>query len=195
MINRNSLKIIPNSEFKATMRPENLDAMEDDALRVTNMTREQVSGYADTAVVFPTFINWINKYNKGDSVYTAPIPCGYNIIGFDMKILDRYCKKYKIGWDETRQSQKVLSQVYKYDVMDHLWFWFENIPDLTKLKLTEVLAYMGASEERITGAHDALVDVQNTADIIIRIFKMQRHMTGLREDGTRRLEMKGCMAK
>lgn len=177
------------------MRPENMDAVEDDALRVTNMTREQVSGYADTAVVFPTFINWINKYNKGDSVYTAPIPCGYNIIGYDMKILDRYCKKYKIGWDETRQSQKVLSQVYKYDLMDHLWFWFENIPDLSKLKLTEVLSYMGASEERITGAHDSLVDVQNTADIIIRIFKMQRHMTALREDGSRRLEMKGCMKK
>lgn len=197
MINRNTLNIIRGSEFQIFMKPENMDAMEDDALRVTNMTREQIATFPETAVVFPTFINWINKYNKGGAgnVYTAPIPMGMNIDGYDMKILDRYCKKYKIAWDEERQQQKALSQVYSYDLLKHLWFWFESVQDLDKLKLTHVLEYMGAAKERIETAHDAMVDVKNTADIIIRIFKMQRHMTALREDGTRRLEMKGCMAR
>lgn len=195
MINRNNLQIIPNSEFNVKMKPENMDAVEDGALQVTGMTREQLMGFSETSVVFPTFIKYLEKYNKKGNVYTAPIPMGYNILGYDMKILDRYCKKYKMGWDNSRQSQNVMSQVYAFDLLHHMWYWTENNPDLPKIKLTMILDYMGASEEKIAGAHDALQDVKNTADIIIRLFNMQRHMTAVREDGSRRLEMKGCMTR
>lgn len=177
------------------MKPENMDALEDGALQVTGLTREQIAGFPESSVIFPAFAAWINKHNKKNSVYTAPIPMGYNILGYDMIILDRYCKKYKVGWDETRQSQKLFSQVYSYDLLHHMWFWMENNPDLPKIKLTQILEYMGASEDKIAGAHNALQDVKNTAEIIVRMFNMQRHMTAVREDGSRRLEMKGCMTK
>lgn len=186
---------MPNSEFNIKMKPENFDLLEDEALNITGETRERLNEYQETSVMFPTFIKYLEKYNKKDNVYNAPIPMGYNILGYDMPILNRYCKKYKVGWDKTRQCQGVLSQVYSYDLLQHMWFWFENINDIPRLKLSTILEYMGASEEKLDGAHDALNDVKNAAEVIIRMFKMQRHMTDLREDGTRRLEMKGCMKR
>ena len=192
ILNHKSLKIIDT--FEAKLKPENMDALEDGALQVTGLTREQIADFPDTSIIFPTFANWLLKHGK-NNVYNAPIPMGYNILGYDMIILNRYCKKYKIGWDEKRQSQKLLSQVYSFDLLHHMWFWMENNQDIEKLKLTTILEYMGAEAEKIAGAHDALQDVKNTAEIIIRLFNMQRHMTALRDDNTRRLEMKGCMKK
>lgn len=181
-------------KFHSYLKPEmDLALIEDGALAATRMTREQIAGFPETSIIWPQFVSFINKYNYKKSVYTAPIPCGYNIINYDMVIINRYCKKYKTEWDEKRVSQKMFSQVYKFDVLDHLWFWFESVPELEKLKLEEVYKYMGNSLA-VENAHDAIVDVENTANLMIRLFKMQRYLTGLREDGTRRLEMKGCMS-
>lgn len=177
------------------MKPYDMDNIEDQALQVGRTTREHLLTLPDTEVVWPTFVNWVNKQNKKNSVYTAPIPVGFNIIGYDMPIIRAYCKKYKTAWDEERQDQKLFSQVYKFDVLDHLWYWFENNSDVKKLKLEEILIYMGADEKTILGSHDALNDVKNTAEIAIRLLKMQRFMTELKPDGTRRLEMKNCMVK
>jgi len=175
------------------MKPEDMDAIEDGALQATGFTREQISTFADTSVVWPTFVNWVNKHNKKASVYNAPIPAGYNIIGYDMPIIRRYCEKYKTAWDETRRDQKLFSQVYKFDILDHIWYWFENNPDLEKLKIEYLLEYLGAPKEIIEGSHDAINDTKNIAKVMIRLLKLSRYMTEL-NDGKRRLEMKGSMA-
>lgn len=191
-INSKTLEI--KDSFASYCKPENMDDIEDGALAATRMTREQIATFPETKLVWPQFVDFVNKYNYRNTVYTAPIPCGYNILGYDMVIINRYCEKFGTEWDEKRQSQKLFSQVYSFDVLHHLWFWFESVPDLEKLKLTEVFKYMGA-EDAVIEAHDAVVDVRNTAELVIRLFKMQRYMTAMREDGTRRLEMKDCMRK
>lgn len=192
ILDRN-LRVI--DEFNANLKPENLDAVEDDALRITRLTREQLETFPETAIVWQAFVDFVNKHNKKNSVYTAPIPAGYNIINYDMVLTRRYCKKYKTSWDDSRNDQKLFSQVYKFDILDHMWFWFENNSEIENLKLTTILEYMGARQEDIAEAHDALQDVKNTTNIILRLLKMQRAMTEVREDGTRRLEMKGCMLR
>lgn len=192
IVHRNSLKII--DEFKANMKPPDMDSIEDGALQATGMTREQIAGFPETSVVWPLFVNWVKKHNKKNSVYTAPIPGGYNIIGYDMPIIRTYCKKYKTEWDESRQDQKLFSQVYKFDILDHIWYWFENNPDLEKLKIEYLLKYVGAPEHIINSSHDALNDAINIAKVAIRLIRMARHMTELNENGIRRLEMKGSMA-
>ena len=196
MLNRTTLKII--DEFEAKMKPEDMTTIEAGALQVTGLTIEQIETFPESSVIFPAFCNWINKHNKKNNVYNAPIPCGYNILGYDMPIIRRYCQKYKVGWDDKRQDQKLFSQVYSYDIMLHLWSWFENNKDIENLKLSTILEYMGAPPEDLAGAHDALCDVKNTAKIVVRLLKMQRHMTELRLDPEtkvmkRRLEMKDCM--
>jgi len=175
-----------------------MDAIEDGALRATGQTREEIATYPETKVVWPTFVQWVSKHNKKNNVYTAPIPAGYNIIGYDMHIVRKYCKKYKTEWDEERQDQKLFSQVYKFDVLDHIWYWFENNPDLEKLKIEYLLEYLGAPEHVIKGSHDALNDSMNIAKVVIRLLKLSRYMTDFvtdeYENSKRRLEMRGSMA-
>jgi DNA polymerase III epsilon subunit-like protein len=192
IVNRNSLKII--DEFEAKMKPEDTNAIEDGALQATGFTREQIATFPETAIVWPTFVNWVNKHNKKNNVYNAPIPAGYNIIGYDMPIIRRYCKKYKTAWDEERQDQKLFSQVYKFDVLDHMWYWFENNPDLEKLKIEYLLRYLGFPEDIVAGSHDAINDTKNIAKVMIRLIKMARHMTEPDSTGKRKLEMRGALA-
>lgn len=191
IINRNSLKI--TDTFKAEMKPMDMDNIEEGALQATGITREKLLTFPETSVIWPTFVNWVTKHNKKKSVYTAPIPSGYNIIGYDMPITRRYCQMFKTAWDEERQDQKLFSQVYKFDILDHIWYWFENNPDLEKLKIEYLLEYLGAPESVIAGSHDALNDTTNIAKVVIRLLKLARYMTE-QNDGKRRLEMKGSMA-
>lgn len=151
--------------------------------------------------VWPLWVKWVEKYNKSTgnkTSFNAPIPAGYNINGFDMPIISRYCEKYG-PWNAKRKSQSLLNPVYNYDLMQHMWFWTENVADKevkTKLKLAEnVKAWMGFSEESIAGAHDALQDVMDTTKIIIKLFHAQRYLTTENpETGQPRLKMKGAFA-
>lgn len=191
-LNRN-MKII--DEFKCNMKPDNMDTIEDDALRITGKTREDLNGYPPTKIMWPTFTEWVNKYNRDGSVYGAPIPMGYNIDGYDMVVTRRYCLKYKTGYDKERMDQKIFSQIYSFDLMKHLHFWFENNQDISKMKLEIIMEYMGFTKEEILGAHDALTDAKNSTRMIQRLYSAQRYLTTPREDGTRRLEMKGAFTK
>ena len=183
--------------------PDQEEFIDDESLRFIKKTRKEIEDYPPSSVVWPMFCNWVNKHNKGKggkpSPYTAPIPAGYNIINYDMPIVRRYCKRYNVGWDAEREDQKIFSQVYPIDIMHHMWFWFENNPDLQNLKLDTIREYMGFSQAAKDGAHDALNDSNDSAQIVVRLLKMERYMTQLNtnDDGTqfRRLEMKGCMSK
>jgi inhibitor of KinA sporulation pathway (predicted exonuclease) len=199
ILNRNTLKVIDTFEMKMKPEPDQYEFLDDETLRFVKITREQIETFPPSAIAWPSFVNWVNKHNKGKggkpSPYNAPVPAGYNIIGYDMPIVRRYAQRYNVGWDDERGDQKFLSQVYFIDILQEMWSWFENNKDLPNLKLDTIREYMGFSQESKDGAHDALNDVMDTTAIIVRLFKMKRYMTELREDGTRRLEMKGCMLK
>ena len=193
IVDRWNLKVI--DEFESMAKPENISAVEQGALEVTGFTIEQLEKAPDVRLVWGKFVDWVNKHNKSKGnigSFMAPIPAGYNILGYDMIILNRYCKKYG-PWDENRKRQKLLNPIYKIDLMDHMWFWTENNPDVKSLKLTSVCEWLGFSKSDIENAHDAMQDVRNTANIVIRLMNMQRNLTG--SDGTEaRLNMKDSFA-
>tara|TARA_R110000824_G_scaffold177357_5_gene356704 strand:+ start:622 stop:1299 length:678 start_codon:yes stop_codon:yes gene_type:complete len=193
IIDRWNLKII--DEFKSMAKPENLDSVEQGALDVTGFTIAQLEKAPNIKLVWSKFVNWVNKHNKSKGnlgSYMAPIPAGYNILGYDMIIVNRYCKEYG-PWNDNRGQQKLFNPIYKIDLMDHMWFWTENNPEIKSLKLTSVCEWLGFDKEDIENAHDALQDVHNTSKIIIRLLNMQRGLTGT--DGTEaRLSMKGSFA-
>ncbi len=179
--------------FKSMAKPLDFDAIEEEALQVTGITREQLEEAPNIKIVWSNFTNWVQKYNKsknGNNSFMAPIAAGYNITGYDLPITDRYCKKYG-PWDEKWQTQKLFNPVYKIDVMDHMWFWTENNAEVKSLKLTSICEWMGFTKAEIEGAHDALQDVKNTAKILIRLLKMERGLTDINpETGEPRLQMK-----
>jgi len=167
------------SSFTSFVKPHNMDTVEDDALKVNGISREMLDGLSEAfypEVIWAKFSAWVNKYNKSKgapSPYNAPIQCGFNTINFDMTILRRYCKLYG-PWDLKNEDQKLFNQVYKIDVMDLVWLWFEHSNAVENLRLTTIAKHLGVEERRLEKAHDALVDCEYCADIIIEYLRRSR---------------------
>ncbi len=166
-------------EFNSLMRPilddekaiaAGVDPVEDEALKVTRKTRAELAKAPLPKGVWKKFCTFVNKYNWKSTPFFAPIPCGFNILGYDMKIIDRLCKEYG-PWDDKRQCQKLFHQIYKIDVMDDVWLWTEGDPNVKSISMDSLRDRMGLSADN---AHDALQDVRDTANIFIKLQKSRR---------------------
>lgn len=167
-----TLDPLPNAEFVSyikPLRPENADP---GALRVTGLTLEMLSEAPSLDVVWSNFTEFINKYNFKKTKFSAPIPCGYNILSFDFKFLMPIMKKYG-QWDDVRDEQKLFGWP-PIDVMHLIWGWTESLGDLKSISMDALRQYFGIEEM----GHDALVDVRTTARILKRFLAFQRSLAG-----------------
>jgi len=190
-VDARSLEI--KDSFNTYMQPLEWDKIEQEALDVNRLTREFLKEQIMPQVAWLNFVNWVQKFNKGKQktdTYRAPIMCGYNVRGFDKIIVDRYAEKYG-PYDEKRQCNKLFNGMVIFDILDHMWFWLESMSDPEDLKLTSVMRYLGFAEEAIANAHGAVSDVEATAQIAIRLLKLQRRLTQPTKDGHVSLKMKG----
>jgi len=147
-----------------------LDPLEDEALKITRKTREGLAKAPLLKTVWKKFIAFVEQHNWQGSAFFAPIPAGFNIINFDMVIIDRLCREYG-PLDEKRGTQKLFHQIYKIDVMDNLFMWTEGDPNVKSISMDSMRERMGLSKEN---AHDALQDVKDTANILIKFMKTHR---------------------
>ncbi len=166
-------------EFNSMMRPiidddeaiaADVDPIEEGALKVTGQTRAKLAKAPLPKGVWKKFCAFVNKYNWKGTPYFAPIPAGFNILGYDMHIVNRLCKEYG-PWDDKRQQQKLFHQIYKIDVMDDVWLWTEGDPNVKSISMDALRERMGLSSDN---AHDALQDVKDTANIFIKLQKSRR---------------------
>ena len=192
IMDRNSLAI--KDKFESLMKPKDFDALEDEALKVNGLTREQLMEAPEASVIFPTWAAWIQKHNinKTKNSFGAPTPVTFGGTGFDMPLMKRYCKEYGY-WDKKWGNQTLVNPVFAFDVMQHMWFWTRTLKEPKNIKLVTLLEWMGVDKAEIErGAHDALWDVEWTARIATRLLKVGAFLTTLNDDGGRRLEMKDC---
>lgn len=149
-----------------------LHPIEQEALDVTGATRERIAAAPKLKTVWPKFRQFVDKLNYKGTAFFNPIPAGHNIINYDMKIINRICKE--LGpWDDKRDEQALYSPVYKIDLMDNLYMWMENDPDTKSVSMAATLEKLKLSDE---GAHDALVDVENTVKILTRFMETHREV-------------------
>ena len=87
-----------------------------------------------------------------------------------MIIVDRLCKAYG-PYDKERQQQKLFNKIYKVDMMDNMFMWTEGDPSIKSISMDSLRDRMGLSKEN---AHDALQDVKDTANIMIKFMKTHR---------------------
>lgn len=170
-----SLKGTFNSEIKPILNDEEaiaagVDPLEDEALKVTHKTREALEQAPPLKSVWTKFAAFVNQYNWKNDPFFNPIPVGYNIVGFDLIIINRLCKQFG-PWDKSREQQKIFSKVYKVDVMDNMFLWTESDPTIKSISMDSMRDKMGLSREN---AHDALQDVKDTANIFIKLLKTHR---------------------
>ena len=165
--------------FKSEIRPVmddekaiemGFDPLEDEALRITGKNREDLAKAPLPKTVWKKFCDFVNQYNWKGTQFFAPIPAGFNIIGFDMIIVDRLCKAYG-PYDKERQQQKLFNKIYKVDMMDNMFMWTEGDPSIKSISMDSLRDRMGLSKEN---AHDALQDVKDTANIMIKFMKTHR---------------------
>ena len=164
-----------NSEIKPILNDEKaveagLDPIEDEALRITGKTRTQLHKAPTLKSVWNKFVKFVDQYNWKGTQWFAPIPAGFNIIGFDLIILDRLCREFG-PYDKDRQQQKLFNKIHKIDVMDNVFLWTEGDPSVKSISMDSLRDRMGFSKEN---AHDALQDVKDTANIMIKFMKTHR---------------------
>jgi DNA polymerase III epsilon subunit-like protein len=147
-----------------------VDPIEDGALKVTGKTREALAEAPSLKSVWSKFTKFVDQYNWKGEPFFAPIPVGYNIIGFDMIIINRLCNEFG-PWDKAKNHQKLFSKVYKVDLMDNVFMWTESDPSFKSISMDSLRERMGLSFEN---AHDALQDVKDTANIFIKLLKTHR---------------------
>lgn len=116
---------------------------------------------------------------KRPGVYhPEPIPAGYNILNFDNIIANRLSTAYKIPLP--------FSSFNQLDLLPWLWTWMENLSEPHNMKMDTLRSFFKIPQEG--QAHEALVDVIDTAKIIVRFLQFQRRQASVDK-------FKGTMAK
>ena len=180
-IHGRKLTIQPGGHFESLMRPVldddkaiemGIDPIEDEALAVNGKTREELAKAPQPKTVWKKFANFVNKYNWKKTPYFAPIPAGYNIIGFDLPIVQRLCEQHG-PVDKKTGKQTLFNKIHKIDMLDTVWMWMENNADVKSLSMDSMRDLLGMSKEN---AHDAMQDVKDTANLMIAFMKLHRRI-------------------
>ena len=161
-----------------------LAPLEAGALKVTGKTREQIAKAPKPKVVWAKFVSFVQKYNIGNTQWGRPVPCGYNIVKYDLPIIDRLAKAFG-PWDENYLASKLFHPTKTIDMLHDMYMWTEADPNVSSISMDNVRKRMGMSEDN---AHDALQDVKDTANIMIKFMNAKRAIY-------KKLEIDDCFAK
>lgn len=194
MIDAQRLEIIKDSEFNAFLKPERIEQSkaevevsiydDSDILewhgKIKGIDKSQVlenwKNYPDQRHTWQQFLGYLDNYHlknrKTKSQFSAPIACGYNIVRFDMKIINRLSHKY--GNVNKENNTNIFHPRDQIDLMNVSWLWFENISDIKSLALDNLREYLGIDK---TNAHDALKDVKDCAEMLIRFLRLHRSLS------------------
>ena len=166
-----TLEALPGGEFYSLMRPKDdeWERVEDAALKVNKLTREELKEAPERDVVWASFVEFVKRFQKGKQLTGRPIPAGHNIKNFDLPIIERLCRHYRNVDKDGRQN--LFHPRDCLDLKDILFLWYENTDALVNFKLDTVRAHFALSSEH---AHRADVDVFQTGDLIIRFLKLHR---------------------
>lgn len=182
-------------EFDSLMCPLYPDRLQDEALKVNGITREQLFGNKDKGIppapdqklVFQQFIAWVNRYNPKKSPFGAPIACGKNIRDFDMRFIVNLLKLHGAKKEKTLLFHKRTL----VDLEDQMFAWFENEKEPANMKMDTLRDFFGLSKE---GSHSAIVDTRQTGALIMKFLKLQRELQRrLAKDGTKFIKFANCM--
>lgn len=189
MVNPRTLEIIPNSEFQSYIRPPVID--DDNYFGDHQETIEwharvnkcEVKDILETwkdappeKDVFGDFQEYLLRYHtrtQRKSKFSAPIKAGQNIIKFDNIIMDRLAKRY--GAIDKEGGSTLFHPRDQIDSLNLLFLFFENLPEPTKYNMDVLREFFGMSDK---GAHTAIQDVYDSAELIIRFMRLARKIAG-----------------
>ena len=122
-------------------------------------------------IAWKNFCEYCKKFHIEKSYgnwYTEPIAAGYNIIGFDLPICERLAKKHK--------TPMPFAKVNKMDLMDLLFYWFENLDEPKNMRLDTMRDFFGVKAEQ---AHEAYSDTVDSAKLLTQFIKFHRRQSSV----------------
>jgi DNA polymerase III epsilon subunit-like protein len=163
--------------FSSLMKPLDFNNLDPQAMAVNKIKIEDLEKAPDQKVIWQRFAYFVKQYNRGHGPHGAPIACGKNIRLFDLPICNRLCRTYenvdKEGVPNLFHRRTIL------DLEDILWWWFESSEDLPNYAMDTCREFFGLST---VGAHDALTDARQTAEMLVKFLKLHRHLKNKRLD-------------
>ena len=167
------LEIVPDSEFNVVIRPDEIDSPTYHAdHKKTIEFHSKIMGIPEIEVIerwragtpekdaFTYYDNFLMRH----SPTIDPVVGGQNVRDFDLPIYKRCIEKYKIPYRFYKREKMELLDFFSH------WFLFAKKPPVN-YKLDTIRKKFGMSLE---GAHDALVDVRDTAEILLRFLKLHQ---------------------
>lgn len=173
------------------LRPEDADP---ESLALSNTNIDEVMASKITPELgWQRFADWVGQFNLGGKpgLYEAPVPCGHNIVNFDLPIYARYCHEYgTLKKDKFlgKQVPGIFNSLWHYDTMQMMGGWTENLKEPKSKSLVNLRKYMGVPQELIDKAHDALADVEFTAALLVKLLRFQRAISP-------RVKFENCFAE
>ena len=134
-----------------------LGPIEDGALKVTGKTREGIAQAPKPKAVWKKFCAFVDKYNWKGTSFFAPIPAGYNILGYDMIIGRDLLQALEvvidfeyqvIKWDDVSIPMNRTKTSKNYNKELHAIFRFAMEPKIVQQATEWVSCILDASCEK-----------------------------------------------
>ena len=164
--------LVQMGQFSSLIKPRDFSKLEKEALAINKKTVEELEQAPELSVVWKSFTSFIKKYNpKPGNTFFAPIAAGKNIRHFDMIIINRLAKEF--GDCDKYGKQNLFNKRSVFDLDDFIFYWFDNNNELRDHKMDTIREYFGMASEN---AHDALVDVEQTATLLKNFIQLHRRV-------------------
>jgi DNA polymerase III epsilon subunit-like protein len=177
-IDARRLEIIEGSEFNILTKPfygeeakaKGLEEITEGAIAVHKKGHALLAEKGvDIETGLKIFVTYVHSHNYSKTKWKAPIVSGYNIINYDLPILNREFNRF--GIDDP------FHPTIKLDVMMLMWNFFENDKNVTRLSADSLIRkHMGWKDKG--ESHDALGDVIMTAEVLIKSMRLIRKAVG-----------------
>ncbi len=155
------------------IKPTDMNKVQDAALAVNKITREQLAEGKDQETVFREFCAFCRMFQAKDSKWDACYSGGFNIRSFDDTIMRLLCKKY--GYVDGDNSPKLFHPIHCFDLIEICRLWFHNSTDgPSGYSLTAIREFFGIST---VGAHTSEQDTLDTLAITKRLIQFQRKLS------------------
>jgi len=184
-INPRTLEICEKKSFKAVIKPpgiakeeyfteERQKTIEWHAKQRGVETKDIIKAWKkgkSEKIVWKNFCEYCKKFNIEKSYgnwYTEPIAAGYNIIGFDLPICQRLADKHK--------TSMPFAKITKMDIMDLLFYWFENLDEPNNMRLDSFRDFFGIQAAQ---AHEAYSDTLDSAKLLVQFLHFHRRQANV----------------
>lgn len=170
-IDPRNLAIYPNSRFDCFVRPDEADAVEEDATRTP---LADLMGGLNPREAWDQFALYCGRWNlKGrrETRY-APIPVGYDFLDRDWAVYRRYAEKFGTWRAVTGAGSEptLFNNSVRYDLYQQMAAWSEGIAEVDKITLDAVRKQVGVPKD--------LDHVAAVSALALRMLAIQRKRSG-----------------